>query len=133
VEWAINKGKKTDYSTSFDGRPALEKEPELTDRWPVDIWQSAFFLRLGPGGNIHKHVDEAHPWNTYHIVLLNNDQCINRVWQGARQHDFCLQPGGIYRIDRSIPHESFNNGDSERIHLLMEVRDAQNKYISGPQ
>ena len=131
VTWSIKKGKNTDYSTSFDGRPALEKEPELTDRWPLDIWKSAFFLRLEPGGKVHKHTDEDHPWQTYHIVLLSNSDCISRIWQGTLQHDFRLQPGGIYRIDRTMPHESVNNGDTERIHLLMEVRDRQ-AFINGP-
>lgn len=132
VEWSESKGKTTDYATSFEGRPALEKEPELFDRWPVDIWKSAFFLKLEPDGYIHKHVDEPHPWNTYHIVLLSNDKCISRVWQGTRQHDFCLQPGGIYLIDRTNPHESLNAGDMQRIHLLMEVRDVADKNLSGP-
>ena len=123
VKWSESKGPSTDYATSFEGRPAFEQEPELTDRWPVTSWQSAFFLKLEPGGYVHKHVDEPHPWSTYHIVLLSNDQCINRVWQGRRQHDFNLQPGGIYLIDRQIPHESHNNGTTERIHLLMEVHE----------
>lgn len=131
VEWSVNKGKNTDYSTSFDGRPALEKEPELTDRWRVDIWQSAFFLRLAPGGKVHKHVDEPHPWNTYHIVLLSNDQCESRVWQGSYQHTFNLLPGGIYRIDRTNPHESVNDGETERIHLMLEVREPA--FNPGPK
>jgi len=131
VEWAIKKGENTDYSTSFFGRPALEKEPELTDRWPVDIWKSAFFLCLQPGGKVHKHMDEDHPWNTYHIVLLTNDECISRIWEGNRAHNFCLKAGGIYRIDRSCPHESVNEGETERIHLLMEVHD-KNKFDPGP-
>ena len=125
VEWQESKGPTTDYSASFDGREALEMESELTDLWPVDIWKSAFFMKLEPGGFVHKHTDEPHPWNTYHIVLLSNEKCWNRIWQGTREHNFCLKPGGIYRIDRTVPHESVNYGHSERIHLLMEVYDQQ--------
>jgi aspartyl/asparaginyl beta-hydroxylase (cupin superfamily) len=130
-DWQPSVGEKRNYTANMEGKAALQKITELTDRWPVDIWQSAFFLNIPPGGQVHKHVDEAHPWNTYHIVLLTNDQCINRVWEGEREHDFRLQPNGIYRIDRSIPHESFNHGETERIHLLMEVHEG--KFDPGPQ
>lgn len=132
VKWTPHKGENTNYDTSFDGQEAFKREPELNERWAVDIWKSAFLLRLEPGGWIHKHSDRGNLWSTYHIVLLTNDDCINTIWQGTLQHDFRLKAGGIYRVDRTNPHESVNNGATERIHLLMEVRDAQNKFVSGP-
>jgi hypothetical protein len=41
---------------------------------------------------------------------------------GSEEH-LHLEPNGIYSVDRSIEHDSVNNGETERIHLLMEVND----------
>jgi hypothetical protein len=123
--WQVSKGANTCYAATFEGQADLQKLSELTDRWSVDIWQSAFFLKLEPSDFIHRHVDEPHPWNSYHIVLLTNDDCINSMYdEDGTEHRFNLEPGGIYYVERTTEHGSVNNGDSERLHLLMEVHDA---------
>jgi hypothetical protein len=125
VNYQVSKGEGTDYEASFDGRPALEKLSELTDLWPVDIWQSAFFLKLPPAGFIHRHIDQPHPWNTYHIVLQTNSKAISSMYdEDGAEHPFQLKTRMIYRVDRSCEHGSVNNGGAERFHLLMEIRDA---------
>jgi hypothetical protein len=101
VNYQVSKGEGTDYEASFDGRPALEKLSELTDLWPVDIWQSAFFLKQTNSKAISSMYDE----------------------DGA-EHPFQLKTRMIYRVDRSCEHGSVNNGGAERFHLLMEIRDA---------
>ena len=122
--WQDSKGPGRDYTANMEGIEALKGLTELTDRWPVEQWQSAFFLVIPPGGEVHKHTDEPHPWNSYHVVLLNNPQCRSSMYydNGSAQH-FYLQAGAIYRVDRSIEHASVNNGDEDRIHLLVEVHD----------
>lgn len=75
----------------------------------------AFFLRLPPGGAIHKHVD-ADDCNTDHVVMTTNMACIN-YWDGGEAH---MEQGLRYTVDRSIPHWAVNNGGSERVHLLVE-------------
>ena len=89
--------------------------PELRQRWP-NI-HSAFLLRIPPGGKVHKHIDADHVWNTYHIVVYTNDDCISFA-DGKPHH---LEVGGIYSIDRSVEHYSVNDGKTDRVHLLMEV------------
>ena len=89
--------------------------PELLKRW--DRWHSSFFLLIPPGGMIHKHIDTHRVWNTYHVVVQTNDDCISYV----EDKPFHLEVGGIYSIDRSVEHHSVNNGETDRIHLLAEV------------
>jgi hypothetical protein len=114
-----------DYAVTMGGRAELEALSELTDRWPVDIWQGHRFVQIDPGGYIHRHSDgnEAY-WNSYHVVLLSNDESISSIFDAdGVEHKFNLEVGSIYFIDRICDHASVNNGDSERLHLLMEVHD----------
>lgn len=112
------------YAVTMEGRDELEQLSELTDRWPVDIWQGHRFVKIDPGGYIHRHADgkEAY-WSSYHLVLLTNDQAISSMYDDDGEHQFNLEVGGIYCIDRTCDHGSINNGGTERLHLLMEVRD----------
>jgi hypothetical protein len=114
------------YSVTMDGREELEKLTELTDLWPVDLWQGHRFVKIDPGGYLHRHTDgrEAY-WHSYHIILLTNDQAISSMYDpDGTEHAFNLEACGIYEIDRVCEHGSVNNGDSERLHLLIEVNDA---------
>jgi len=115
-----------DYAVTMWGLSELQQISELTDRWPVDIWQGHRFVQIDPGGYIHRHSDGSEKyWNSYHVVLLSNDQAISSMWdKDGTEHTFNLKAGSIYEIDRRCDHSSVNNGDSERLHLLMEVRDA---------
>ena len=80
-------------------------------------YEKAFFLMIPAGGRVHKHTDTARPEETYHIPIKTNDKCINIMYPGG---DFHLEVGNIYHVDRQIEHESFNNGKTDRIHLLVE-------------
>lgn len=112
------------YAVTMEGREELEQLAELTDRWPVEIWQGFRFVKIEPEGYIHRHKDgDEHYWNSYHVVLLTNDQAISSMYDDDGDHHFNLQAGGIYEIDRRYEHSSVNNGDTERLHLLMEVHD----------
>ncbi len=113
------------YAVTMEGREELEQLTELTDLWPADLWQGFRFVKIEPGGYIHRHKDgnEAY-WHSYHLVLLTNDEAISFMYDEDGEHAFNLEAGGIYQIDRTCEHGSVNNGQSERLHLLMEVRDA---------
>ena len=108
--WKTVRDEEKDFRTCY-----IEPDPELRQRWP-NI-HSAFLLRIPPGGRVHKHIDVDHPWNTYHVVVQTNDDCISYV----EDKPFHLKVGGIYSIDRGFEHHSANNGKTDRTHLLMEV------------
>ena len=81
-------------------------------------YKRAFFLMIPPRGKIHRHKDTVKPEKTYHIPVETNPECVNSMYPGG---DFHLEVGLIYAVDRQIEHESFNNGQTNRIHLLVEV------------
>jgi hypothetical protein len=100
-------------------------EPTYGYRWDHcnhitgdDFWMQVHYkkayLKIKPGGHIHLHVDRPPHANKTHTVLQTNERCINRVG-GV---DFHCALRGIYLTDASVPHESFNHGDTDRIHLV---------------
>lgn len=77
--------------------------------------EQAFLLKIPPGGKIHRHTDETGK-RTIHIPIQTNPKAVIEI-DGERVH---MAVGRYYEIDRSIPHESRNDGDTDRIHLMLE-------------
>lgn len=79
-----------------------------------------FFIRLAPGGQVHKHVDRR-KGHTFHIPVYTNDrcECYHHTEYGTITNH--LEVGGIYSVDRTVMHSSRNMGETDRVHLLVEV------------
>lgn len=90
---------------------------DADDFW-TQIHDKRAYFKIRPGGRIHLHSDSPPHDRKTHTVLATNPHCINRVG-GV---DFHCELGGIYLVDASIPHESFNFGDTDRIHLVETLR-----------
>ncbi len=88
-----------------------------------DFWEPcerAFFLHLKAGGSIHRHTDEFIKGSTHHLVWTTNTQCEN-WWMEDGQERVChMEAGKRYLVERAPLHWSFNHGDTDRIHLLVE-------------
>ena len=92
-----------------------------TDYWVWDIGDRlpqhdrAFFLKIKPGGMVHPHVDLCNTITT-HYCVESNDQCV-MVFGGE---EIRMKPGESRVVDRTVEHRSRNDGDTDRIHLLVE-------------
>jgi aspartyl/asparaginyl beta-hydroxylase (cupin superfamily) len=102
AEWRHKKGVGTDYYVW-----------DVTERFPGKA--RAFFLRIAPGGMVHPHVDTCRTTTTHHCVETN-DRCV-MVFGGV---EIRMQPGESRIVDRTVQHWSRNDGDTDRIHLLVE-------------
>lgn len=102
--WKVAPGR--DYQTA-----------DVTDQ--VAGVKRAFFLKLPPGAALHKHVD-AGDCRTDHIVMQTNPGAMN--WHEVDGVTACehLAEGWRYAVDRTIPHWATNDGNEDRIHLLVE-------------
>lgn len=85
----------------------------------------AFFIKIQPGASVHRHRDPfsvAVLHYTDHIVVATNDKASN-WWMDSdgverSQH---LELGKRYSInDRGLLHWATNDGETDRIHLLIE-------------
>ena len=120
AEWKTVKGEDVLFHT---WHPELDQLPVWLEKlWPRDQWYNAFFLNIPPGGHLHRHADTKKHFNTYHIPLSTNDQAESWMYD-PDPILFHLEKGLIYAVNRDVEHESMNRGDSERIHLLMEIDD----------
>jgi hypothetical protein len=81
----------------------------------------AFFLKIPPGGKVHRHIDTTRIEKTFHIPIETNDDCWNYTYHpDSKIH---MDIGHVYEINRQIEHESFNNGKTDRIHLILESNE----------
>jgi len=111
LRWKIVSDAEKNFRTCY----VVIDIPELLERW--EKWHASFFLRIPPGGMVHKHADADDPWQTFHIPVQTNNDCISYIEETPHH----LEVGGIYHIDRTLEHHSVNNGVTDRIHLLAEV------------
>jgi hypothetical protein len=100
--WRHKLGPETDYFVW-----------DVSDRFPDKA--RAFFLKLAPGGKLHKHVDTCRTVTT-HYCVESNDQAV-MVFGGE---EIRLKPGESRVVDRKLEHYSYNHGDTDRVHLLVE-------------
>jgi hypothetical protein len=84
----------------------------------------AFFIKMTPGSCVHRHRDPPGVvdfYDTDHIVVSTNNRAFI-CWEDAgRERSVHLDLGKRYRIvDRGVLHWAVNEGDTDRIHLLIE-------------
>lgn len=86
----------------------------------------AFFIKMVPGAKVYRHRDPREVvdfFDTDHIVASTNDHSFI-CWQDAQgEHSVHLELGKRYRIiNRGVLHWAVNDGDTDRIHLLIEYQ-----------
>jgi len=101
----------------------LQAVEEIVRLWPVESWQQLLFLRLGPGGKLHRHADEGFG---FHIPVESNSEVISVCYDDGVRNEYLLEVGKVYHVDRSIEHESFNDGDTNRTHLIIVLKEDNN-------
>lgn len=78
--------------------------------------------RIPPGGRINPHAD--HGWHPefynckFYLPLATNDACTFRV----EDEKVVMQAGDIWWLDNTVEHEIINEGDTERITLIVCMR-----------
>jgi hypothetical protein len=91
---------------------------EVSDYWePCD---RVFFVLLPPRAEIHRHNDEAIKGITHHLVLQTNPQCLNWWLEDGQERSCHLEAGSRYAVHRAPVHWATNEGETDRIHLLVE-------------
>lgn len=79
--------------------------------------RDSFFLCIHPGGHVHRHRDSVKPYQTYHVPVLTNERSI--CWSDDKP--YVLEVGKIYHVDRTLLHWSTNDGETDRVHLLLAI------------
>jgi len=89
-------------------------------------------MKLTPkGGELTRHTDQVDPesFNTVggliriHYPLITNDKVEFKVWspRGIKQ-TVNMKVGECWMLDTRKPHSVYNGGDSDRIHLVVDIK-----------
>lgn len=126
--------KTGDYSKFNDAHdpiwyPAYYALPQLR---PLIFWLMSrveatrlggvLITKIPPGGRIAPHADKG--WHVEHyntklyVVLQANPQCVNRV----EDESVLMQAGEVWFFDNTKEHEVVNDGDDDRITLIICMR-----------
>lgn len=80
----------------------------------------AMLVRLPPGGVIAPHTDEGIYFEhveRFHLPLVTNPGAWLEV-DGERYH---LAAGTVFAFDNRVSHRGANEGDTDRIHMVIDV------------
>lgn len=97
---------------------------DVTENCPAfdgDAVFRAFFVCLVPGGEIHRHRD-AGDVKSRHLVISTNPKALNFWADDEGEHSQHMEQGKTYWVDRSLEHWARNDGDTPRVHLIIETR-----------
>jgi hypothetical protein len=100
--------------------------PGLVERWAAELWEQAIFLRLLPRDHPFRH-SATKSGIRYHIPVETNDQAVSVTYPHGDKIEQHLEVGRVYSIDPEIEHESFNEGMTDRTHLIVITFLRENK------
>lgn len=84
--------------------------------------QKLMFARLPSDCSIPKHIDSAPIFDDthrLHVPLQTNDNVIFTV---GGEH-VVMSENNLYEINNKRPHSVANNGDTDRIHLIIDIQE----------
>lgn len=90
----------------------------------------AFFVMLpAEVGMLHRHADNdlqrKVAIESFNVVITNNEDCISGWYEtailGEKLRWTILEQGKVYLTDRTVDHQSWNYGESDRVHLIVEM------------
>lgn len=101
---------------------ARELAQQVIARTKATMLGGCLITRIPPGGQVLPHSDTGWHPNHYrtkvYCVLKNNPNCINYCAGEA----IVMQPGACYIFNNLIEHSVVNNGDDDRISLIIALK-----------
>ena len=131
--WLITSLTSTDGKTKqivavenqdYINTPLLQKTKYIKDvinRFQTKV-EAVRFMKLGANSIIKTHRDRGSHYNDrlarIHIPITTN-KSVEFILNGQKTK---MDVGKCYYIDADAPHSVVNNGDSDRVHLLIDCR-----------
>jgi hypothetical protein len=88
-------------------------------------------MKLAPnGGELERHTDQVDPDSgvqngkvmRFHFPLITNDGVVFTMWGvDGKPKSANMKVGECWYLDTRKPHQAINNGDTDRIHLVVDV------------
>lgn len=83
-----------------------------------------YIAKMSPGGKVYPHVDpgryfELH--DRYHIVLSTNENVSFSCGNEVDTETVHFKEGEVWVFNNKVTHWASNNGDTDRIHIIMDI------------
>ncbi len=81
----------------------------------------AKLVNLPPGNRVYLHIDRGEYYkirNRYHLVLSTGPE---GSYLKAGDESVRMKTGELWWFDNKAPHESYNDSDQDRIHLIFDL------------
>lgn len=120
------KNKKYKFDTEFDQKTSLYQgyAKEVLDKLEsIGLYpRRARIVGLPPQTSTNWHRDHQDNiyWARLHIPILTNEKC---VFKTESETVHMRADGSCYLVDTACMHQAFNDGDTDRYHLIMQVWD----------
>jgi len=113
----------------------VTKDPEIIELVVIPIiyeleklvggkYAKSLFAKLPANKRIFPHYDQGGPLSTYmmlirrfHVVISTNDKVLFRIGNNTKH----LKVGECWEINQNMIHEVWNDGDSDRVHLIVDI------------
>ena len=88
------------------------------------------FMKLRGGeGTLGRHTDQVCPDTgvedgdlmRLHFPIISNERVKFKCWHSKEYKEVVMREGECWYLDTRKPHEAINGGDSDRIHLVIDV------------
>jgi hypothetical protein len=78
-----------------------------------------FLAKLKPNGHISSHTDDGNLAKIHrcHLVIKSNDSCIFTI----KNNNYVFPVGLVFEVNNEVLHSVYNKGDSDRIHLIIDI------------
>jgi|SRR5687767_14350939 len=114
---------QTSRGPAFADTPAAARcayLAEVLDAFPTEL-NRVRYMRLRAGGHIHRHSDPIQTIDAHlmriHIPVVTNRDVAFRVDDRRVE----MREGEAWFVDIRFPHEVANRGDTDRIHLVIDL------------
>ena len=111
-------------------RTALPQVEELLELFPGKLHRVRLMKLVPNGGELERHTDQVDPDSgvqngkvmRFHFPLITNDNVVFTMWGvDGKPKSANMKVGECWYLDTRKPHQAINNGDSDRIHLVVDV------------
>lgn len=85
----------------------------------------SYIAKMVPGGKIYPHIDPGKYFtihDRYHIVLKTNNDVSFSCGNAGGIETVRFEQGQVWVFNNKVTHWAANNGDVDRIHIIMDYR-----------
>lgn len=111
-------------------RTAFPQVEELLELLPGSLHRVRLMKLTPNGGELERHTDQVDPdigvkngkIMRFHFPLITNDDVVFTMWGvDGEPKSVNMKVGECWYLDIRKPHQAINNGDTDRVHLVVDV------------